>query len=65
MPDFAGESAPVMLLFADPFSTPMQDVLTVIEERYPDAHALGGLAGGGTAWVTIDYSSMIRPMLTD
>ncbi len=47
MPDFAGESAPVMLLFADPFSTPMQDVLTVIEERYPAAHALGGLAGGG------------------
>ena len=36
-----------MLLFADPFSTPMQDVLTVIEERYPDARALGGLAGGG------------------
>ncbi|MEP7151890.1 MAG: FIST N-terminal domain-containing protein [Nitrospira sp.] len=46
-PDFAGEAAPVMLLFADPFSTPMQDVLTVIEERYPDARALGGLAGGG------------------
>ena len=45
--DFAGEAAPVMLLFADPFSTPMQDVLTVIEERYPDARALGGLAGGG------------------
>ncbi len=45
--DFPGEGAPVMLLFADPFSTPMQEVLTVIEERYPDARALGGLAGGG------------------
>lgn len=46
-PDFAGEAAPVMMLFADPFSTPMQEVLTVIEERYPEARALGGLAGGG------------------
>lgn len=45
--DYAGVTAPVMMLFADPFSTPMQDVLAVIEERYPDARALGGLAGGG------------------
>ncbi|MBA5875802.1 MAG: hypothetical protein GDA66_14790 [Nitrospira sp. CR1.2] len=36
-----------MLLFADPFSTPMQDVLAVLEERYPGTRALGGLAGGG------------------
>ncbi len=46
-PRVAGEAAPVMLLFADPFSTPMQDVLTVIEERYPGVRTLGGLAGGG------------------
>lgn len=46
-PDFAVEAAPVMMLFADPFSTPMQDVLAVTEERYPNAIALGGLAGGG------------------
>lgn len=45
--DSEGESAPVMLLFADPFSTPLQDVLGLIEERYPNARALGGLAGGG------------------
>ncbi|MCC2640564.1 MAG: uncharacterized protein K0S45_977 [Nitrospira sp.] len=45
--DFAVEAAPVMMLFADPFSTPMQEVLAVIEERYPNAIALGGLAGGG------------------
>lgn len=45
--DDAGETAPVMLLFADPFSTPLQDVLTLIEERYPRTRALGGLAGGG------------------
>lgn len=44
--DFSGAENPVMILFADPFSTPMQDVLTVIEERYPGARALGGLAGG-------------------
>ncbi|MBA2485863.1 MAG: FIST C-terminal domain-containing protein [Nitrospira sp.] len=45
--DFAGEAAPILMLLADPFSTPMQEVLTVIEGRYPHARALGGLAGGG------------------
>ncbi len=45
--EFAGEGSPVMMLFADPFSTPMQEVLTVIEERYPGVRTLGGLAGGG------------------
>ncbi|MBX9660458.1 MAG: FIST C-terminal domain-containing protein [Nitrospiraceae bacterium] len=35
------------LLLADPFSTPMQDVLSLLEERYPGAAAIGGLAGGG------------------
>ena len=38
----------------------MQDVLTVIEERYPDARALGGLAGGGQDWREIGYFSTIR-----
>lgn len=46
-PHVAGSAAPVLLLFADPFSTPMQDVLPLIEERYLGAVALGGLAGGG------------------
>lgn len=46
-PHFAGDENPLMILFADPFSTPMQDVLSVIEERCPGARALGGLAGGG------------------
>ena len=46
-PDFAGDGNPLIMLFADPFSTPMQDVLTLIEERYPGAPALGALAGGG------------------
>src|SRR5215217_1628880 len=35
------------LLFADPFTTPMQEVLALLEERYPGTAALGGLAGGG------------------
>ncbi|KXK05239.1 MAG: hypothetical protein NBKEAIPA_00827 [Nitrospirae bacterium] len=45
--EVTGSARPVLLLFADPFSTPMQDVLSLIEERYPYAMALGGLAGGG------------------
>ena len=35
------------LLFADPFTTPVQDILKLLEERYPGAKAIGGLAGGG------------------
>lgn len=45
--DEAGDSDPVIMLFADPFSTPMQEVLAVIEEQYPGTRTLGGLAGGG------------------
>lgn len=35
------------LLLADPFTTPIQDILGVLEDRYPGAKAVGGLAGGG------------------
>ncbi len=35
------------LLLADPFTTPMQEVLTLLEDRYPGTVAIGGLAGGG------------------
>lgn len=35
------------LILADPFSTPMQDVLSLLEGRYPGTAAIGGLAGGG------------------
>jgi len=35
------------ILLADPFTTPMRDVLTLLEERYPGTAAIGGLAGGG------------------
>ncbi len=35
------------ILLADPFSTPMHDVLSVLAERYPNGRAVGGLAGGG------------------
>jgi small ligand-binding sensory domain FIST len=35
------------LLLADPFTTPMQEVLAMLEHRYPGTAAIGGLAGGG------------------
>ena len=35
------------ILLADPFTTPMSEVLAGIEERWPRAPAVGGLAGGG------------------
>ncbi len=35
------------LLLADPFSTPMQEVLSLMTDRYPRGKAVGGLAGGG------------------
>lgn len=37
----------VFVLLADPFTTPMQDVLAMMKERYPTGSAIGGLAGGG------------------
>ena len=35
------------VLLADPFTTPMHEVLNVIADRYPNGKAIGGLAGGG------------------
>ncbi|MDF0664559.1 MAG: FIST N-terminal domain-containing protein [Nitrospira sp.] len=35
------------LLLADPFTVPVQDILGLMEERYPGTKAVGGLAGGG------------------
>ena len=35
------------LLLADPFSTPMQEVLSLMTDRYPHGKIGGGLAGGG------------------
>lgn len=42
-----GPEQPVMLLLADPFSTPMDEVLSMVEDRTPGSTAIGGLAGGG------------------
>jgi small ligand-binding sensory domain FIST len=42
-----GTEDSTFLLFADPFSTPMQEVLSVINDRYPQGKVGGGLAGGG------------------
>ena len=44
-PPGAGDTP--VLLFADPFTTPVQEVLGLIDERYPGAKVIGGLAGGG------------------
>ncbi|MBU6433310.1 MAG: FIST C-terminal domain-containing protein [Nitrospirae bacterium] len=35
------------LLLADPFTTPTQEVLSLLTDRYPHSKAVGGLAGGG------------------
>ena len=35
------------LLLADPFTAPIQEILGMLEERYPGTKAVGGLAGGG------------------
>lgn len=45
-PETTAESSTFILL-ADPFSTPMHDVLAMIADRYPNGQAVGGLAGGG------------------
>jgi small ligand-binding sensory domain FIST len=41
------EFPPALLVFADPFSTPMQELLPMLQDRYPGALVIGGLAGGG------------------
>ena len=42
-----GPEKSTFLLLADPFSTPMQEVLSLMNDRYPHGSAGGGLAGGG------------------
>jgi len=48
-PDLPAEGAehPTFLLLAEPFSTPVDEVLSSMAERYPGSLAIGGLAGGG------------------
>lgn len=46
--DLAGsKERPAFILLADPFSTPMNEVFSMIAGRWPGATAIGGLAGGG------------------
>jgi small ligand-binding sensory domain FIST len=45
-PEPCGEASTFILL-ADPFTTPVHDVLAVMADRYPNGKAVGGLAGGG------------------
>ena len=39
---------PTFLVFADPFSTPVEDVFRTMEHHCPGAPAIGGLASGGS-----------------
>lgn len=43
-----GSERPVLILLADTFSSPMDEVLSLIADRCPGAPAIGGLAGGGS-----------------
>ena len=38
---------PTFVLLAEPFSTPVDDVLSSMADRFPGSLAIGGLAGGG------------------
>ena len=42
-----GHEESTFLLLADPFSTPMQEILSLMNDRYPHGKVGGGLAGGG------------------
>ena len=39
---------PFFMLFADPFSTPIDEVFSTIEQYCPGSRAIGGIASGGT-----------------
>jgi small ligand-binding sensory domain FIST len=43
----AKRQKPAFILLADPFSTPVDEVLSVLADRCPGSAAIGGLAGGG------------------
>lgn len=43
----AGAERPVFLVLADPFTTPMDEVLELMADRCPGSVAIGGMAGGG------------------
>lgn len=48
-PDHFGKEGdqPTFILLADPFTTPVNEVLSGLADRWPGAIAIGGLAGGG------------------
>jgi small ligand-binding sensory domain FIST len=43
----ASDPTPVFILLAEPFSTPGTEFLAFLEDRYPGARAVGGMASGG------------------
>ncbi|MER3422097.1 MAG: hypothetical protein C4293_01530 [Nitrospiraceae bacterium] len=42
-----GSEQPTLILLADPFSTPMDEVLSLIADQCPGSIVIGGMAGGG------------------
>lgn len=42
------QSSPTFLVFADPFSTPIEEFFALVDRRCPGAQAIGGVASGGT-----------------
>jgi small ligand-binding sensory domain FIST len=48
-PDLQADDSgpPTFVLLAEPFSTPVDDVLSSLADRFPGSLAIGGLAGGG------------------
>jgi len=42
-----GAEESTFILLADPYSTPIHDVLSLMADRYPNGQAVGGMAGGG------------------
>jgi small ligand-binding sensory domain FIST len=42
-----GSEPPALLLLADPFSTPVDEVLSQLADRVPGSPVIGGMAGGG------------------
>lgn len=46
-PQEVGAARPSFIVLADPFTSPMDDVLGLVQNAFPGAPIIGGLAGGG------------------
>jgi small ligand-binding sensory domain FIST len=46
-PAAQASGSPIFVMLADPFSAPMDEILSETAERFPGAKIIGGMAGGG------------------